>query len=79
MRAWLESLSDADLETPVRSDLSADDRPRWQYLMHIVMHAAQQQADAATLLTRAGHSPGEIGYLEFLRDRRPRQPFGVAP
>jgi hypothetical protein len=43
------------------------------------MHAAQQQADAATLLTRAGHSPGEIGYLEFLRDGRTRQPFGVAP
>jgi hypothetical protein len=35
--------------------------------MHIVFHAAQQQADAATLLTIAGHSPGEIGYLEWVR------------
>jgi hypothetical protein len=25
------------------------------------MHAAQQQADAAALLTGAGQSPGEIG------------------
>jgi hypothetical protein len=51
----------------VHSDLTADDRPLWQYLMHIVFHAAQQQADAATLLTIAGHSPGEIGYLEWVR------------
>ena len=41
--------------------------------MHIVSHAAQQQADAATLLTLAGRSPGEIGYLEYLYDREGRR------
>jgi uncharacterized damage-inducible protein DinB len=67
MRAWLDGMTDADTEAPVGSELSRDSRPLWQYLSHIVFHAAQQQSDAATLLTIAGQSPGELGYLEFLK------------
>jgi uncharacterized damage-inducible protein DinB len=67
MRAWLDGMSDADVEAPVHSELSRDDRPLWQYMGHIVFHATQQQSDAATLLTLAGQSPGELGYLEFLK------------
>ena len=69
MRDWLESLTDAEVSRPVRSAFTNDRRPLWQFLMHIVSHAAQQQADAATLLTLAGRSPGDIGYLEYLYDR----------
>ena len=72
MRAWLEGLTDDDIAASVHSDLSADDRPLWTYLLHIVFHATQQQADAATLLTLAGQSPGEIGYLEMVREPNPR-------
>jgi hypothetical protein len=67
MREWIGSLTDAQVEHRTRSAFTDDRRPLWQYLMHIVSHAAQQQADAATLLTLAGRSPGEIGYLEYLR------------
>jgi uncharacterized damage-inducible protein DinB len=67
MRAWVASLTDDDLASDVASDLTKDRRPLWQYLLHIVLHATQQQADAATLLTLAGQSPGELGYLEHLR------------
>jgi uncharacterized damage-inducible protein DinB len=67
MRAWLADMTDDDINAPVRSELSNDARPLWQYILHIVFHAAQQQADAATLLTLAGHSPGDIGYLEMVR------------
>jgi uncharacterized damage-inducible protein DinB len=67
MRAWLDSLTDEDIAAPVHSALTADDRPLWQHLLHIVFHATQQQADAATLLTLAGHSPGDIGYPEMAR------------
>jgi uncharacterized damage-inducible protein DinB len=66
MHAWLESLTDADILAEVPSELSKDRRPLWQYLLHIVTHAAQQQADAATLLSLAGRSPGELGYLEYI-------------
>ena len=68
MRAWLESLTEEDIGTPVHSDLTNAVRPLWQYLLHIVFHGTQQQADAAALLTLAGRSPGDIGYLEMLRD-----------
>ena len=70
MLSWIWSFSDEDLERPVASGFSRDRRPLWQYLLHIVTHAAQQQADAATLLTLAGRSPGEIGFLEFLMEKR---------
>lgn len=73
MRTWLASLTDADVGRQVRSAFTNDRRPLWQYLMHIVSHAAQQQADAATLLTLAGRSPGDIGYLEYLYDREGRR------
>ena len=69
MRAWLEPMTDDDINAPVHSDLTPEDLPLWQFLLHIVFHAAQQQADAATLLTLAGRSPGDIGYLEFADPR----------
>lgn len=69
MRTWLDSLTDAQLAAVVISPFTRNRRPLWHYLVHILTHAAQQQADAATLLTAAGHSPGEIGFLEFLASR----------
>ena len=70
MRGWIARLTDQDLDTFVVSALSRDERPLWQYLIHIVTHAFQQQADAATALTELGHSPNDIGYPEFLRSSR---------
>jgi uncharacterized damage-inducible protein DinB len=73
MRAWLASLTDADLDAP---PVREEDRalPLWQYVMHLVAHGMQQFSEAAVLLSRAGHSPGELGYLEYVKqgaaDRR---------
>jgi uncharacterized damage-inducible protein DinB len=69
MRAWLGTLSEEDLQRPVSSAFTNDRRPLWQYLLHVVTHAAQQQADAATLLSLGGRSPGELDYLAYLRSR----------
>jgi uncharacterized damage-inducible protein DinB len=67
-RAWLASLTDADLDAPPVRD---EDRgqPLWIFVMHLVSHGIQQFSEAAVLLTRAGHSPGDIGFLEFVRSR----------
>lgn len=67
MRTWLETLTDERLAADIRLGPTAKSLPLWQFLMHVLMHAAQQQADAASLLSQAGHSPGDLGYLEFLR------------
>ncbi len=64
MRAWLASLSEADLDAPPVRD--EDRQPLWHYVMHLVAHGIQQFSEAAVLLTRAGHSPGDIGFLEFI-------------
>ena len=65
MRDWLDSLTDADLDAPpVRHE---DRQPLWHYVMHLYSHSLQQFSEAAVLLTRAGRTPGDIGFLEFVR------------
>jgi uncharacterized damage-inducible protein DinB len=70
MRSWLASLTDADLDAPPVRD--EDTQPLWFYVMHLVSHGIQQFSEAAVLLTRAGHSPGDIGFLEFVQATRGR-------
>ncbi len=47
MCTWLATLTDQHLASEVASTFTRDRRPLWQYLVHILTHAAQQQADAA--------------------------------
>ncbi len=63
LRDWLDRVSDAELESPPPG--SDNPLPRWRYLLYVVNHGTQQFSEAAVLLTRLGHSPGEIGFLEF--------------
>jgi uncharacterized damage-inducible protein DinB len=72
MRAWLASLTDGDLDAPPQRD--EDSYPLWYYVMHLVSHGIQQFSEAAVLLTRAGHSPGDIGFLEYARETTSRAP-----
>jgi len=65
MRAWLDSLTDADLDAPPVRD--EDRQPLWHYVMHLYSHGMQQFSEAAVLLTRAGRTPGDIGFLEFVQ------------
>lgn len=67
MRAWLATLTDEDLTAPAAAIPADRSLPLWRYLVHVVMHAGQQQADAATLLSLASESPGELDYLDFAR------------
>lgn len=63
LRTWFDGLSDPALaERPPGDD---NVLPTWRYLVYVVTHGIQQFSEAAVLLTRLGHSPGEIGFLEF--------------
>jgi uncharacterized damage-inducible protein DinB len=73
LRDWLASLSDADLAAAQRPGLSSRPLPRWMFVQHLVSHGAQQAADAATLLSAAGASPGEIGFLEYIGEMHGRR------
>jgi hypothetical protein len=56
------------LEGPCR-DEKRTSHPLWYHFQHLYTHGIQQFADAAVLLSRAGHSPGEIDFLEFVEHR----------
>lgn len=63
MRAWIGSLTDAQLAAP-----PGDERaklPLADYLVHVVAHAIAEFTEAALLLTHAGHSPGDIVFLRY--------------
>lgn len=40
--------------------------PMWQTLSQVMLHGIQHRAEAAVLLTRAGHSPGNMDYILWL-------------
>ena len=66
LRSWLASLSEEDLLADANPGLSSRPLPMWMFVEHLVSHGAQQAADAATILSAAGASPGDIGFLEYI-------------
>lgn len=68
MRGWLASLTDEELNAPWVTE-KPDGHPLWYHLMHLYTHGIQQFSDAAVLLTRAGVSPGELDFLEFVHPK----------
>ena len=61
MRAWLATLTDEDLARTITPEPMKHPFPLWQYLTHILMHAAQQQADAADAAQPGGAVAGGVG------------------
>jgi uncharacterized damage-inducible protein DinB len=68
MRAWLDTLTDAELAARCRAERDLE-HPFWHHLQHLYTHGIQQLSDAATLLSLQGHSPGELDFLEFVEER----------
>lgn len=68
--AWLASLDDAAvvalLDDP---DDDPDDPmngiPVWQLMVHVVNHGTQHRSEAASILTNAGASPGDLDLVDY--------------
>jgi len=72
MQEYLQSLTNADLQTTVRYATTHGVRYEntlWQILVHIVNHSTEHRAEAAHALTNFGHSPGDIDFIHYLRAR----------
>ena len=65
MMSWLNSLTDEDLARSVPVPWGRE-YIRWRLIVHLLTHSTQQRAEAAILLTRAGHSPGDIEFLNYI-------------
>ena len=66
-RAYLASLSDADLQGAFY-DFDMPNLPLvlWQVIAHLAYHGMQHRSEAAMLLTYFGHSPGGIDMVFWL-------------
>jgi ribosomal protein S18 acetylase RimI-like enzyme len=80
MRDWLATLDEVALDGPCRAERDRS-HPLWFHLQHLYSHGLQQLADAATILTAAGRSPGELDFLEYVEAvlDRPRPALDVRP
>jgi uncharacterized damage-inducible protein DinB len=58
--AWLPALGD-DFLAYVH-----DGEAIWQMLAHVVNHGTQHRSEAATLLTAAGRSPGDLDMIDYV-------------
>lgn len=75
MRAYLDSLRDEDLDQPIRyrsSDGVMRERFVWQVLFHILNHGMQHRSEVAAMLTREGHSPGDLDFPLYLNEQEDR-------
>lgn len=70
-RAYLNGLTDADMENIVRYTIPEGRRERvlWHCLVHVVNHGTQHRSESAAMLTDFGHSPGGIDFTRFLNER----------
>jgi uncharacterized damage-inducible protein DinB len=70
--SWLANLSDADMAAAVTVN-GLEGFPLSTYLVHVVMHGVESLSAAAILLHRAGHSVGDVGFLDFVDAVGPAQ------
>jgi uncharacterized damage-inducible protein DinB len=73
LRAFLGTLTDADLDQPRALPFAPEGfvaiAPLWQLLLHNLNHATQHRSDAAQMLTDLGHSPGDLDLSDVFPTR----------
>jgi uncharacterized damage-inducible protein DinB len=68
-RAYLATLTDADLGGTLRYDVEGQprERVRWHVIVHVMNHGTYHRGEIAAALTALGRSPGELDFTIFLR------------
>jgi uncharacterized damage-inducible protein DinB len=66
MMDWLAGLTDEDLAKKSELGWEDDAYTLGFLLLHVVTHTSQPRAEAALIVSRAGHSPGNLDLLDYL-------------
>ncbi len=73
LMAFVEQLTDERLNSAF-SYTSTEGKPftriLWQAMAHVVNHGTQHKTEAAAILTRLGHSPGDIDMIWFAAENK---------
>jgi uncharacterized damage-inducible protein DinB len=72
-QAFVDELDEAALEQAVKYTTTGG-RPRafplWQLMLQQVNHATQHRSEIAGMLTRLGHSPGNLDLIRYLEQQQ---------
>ena len=68
LRLFLDGLTEEALNGIIRYVIPGAQRERivWHILVDLILHAAQHRSEAAALLTKYGHSPGDIDFIFYV-------------
>jgi uncharacterized damage-inducible protein DinB len=73
MRKFLSTLNNSDLQSSIEYKTTKGAVYKnilWQLIMHLFNHGTHHRSEIAEILTRYGHSPGDIDFIIYLRDSK---------